>query len=171
MSTQSSKTSDEARIRALIEDWADAVRDKDVERVVSYYAQDIVTFDLAPPLEHAGAAALRRSLEAWLSTFRGPVGWEVRDLSITTGDDVAFCHSLNRISGTRTDARRRTCGCARPSACGRLVASGRSRTSIRLCPFTWTVATGRQSTSSRSFVWTRMCSDAWRCVGPACLPS
>jgi ketosteroid isomerase-like protein len=27
----------------------------------------------------------------------------MRDLSITAGDDVAFCRSLNRISGTRTD--------------------------------------------------------------------
>jgi PhnB protein len=42
-------------------------------------------------------------LTAWFRTFRGPVGYEVHDLSITTGDDVAFCRSLNRISGTRTD--------------------------------------------------------------------
>jgi ketosteroid isomerase-like protein len=27
-------------------------------------------------------------------------------LSITSGDDVAFCHSLNRIHGTRTDGER-----------------------------------------------------------------
>ena len=27
----------------------------------------------------------------------------MRDLSITTGEDVAFCHYLYRVSGTRTD--------------------------------------------------------------------
>ena len=70
---------------------------------MSHFAADIVTFDLAPPLQSTGADALRQSLEAWFPTFRGPVGYEVRDLSITTGDDVAFCRSLNRISGTRTD--------------------------------------------------------------------
>lgn len=31
------------------------------------------------------------------------MGYELRDLSITRGDDVAFCHSLARISGARTD--------------------------------------------------------------------
>ena len=95
--------SDEGEIRALIDDWARAVRARDVDGVMSHYAADIVAFDLAPPLEYAGADAVRRSLEAWFPTFRGSVGWEIRDLSITIGDDVAFCRSLNRISGTRTD--------------------------------------------------------------------
>jgi ketosteroid isomerase-like protein len=27
-------------------------------------------------------------------------GYEIRDLSLTLGDDVAFGHSLNRVSGT-----------------------------------------------------------------------
>jgi ketosteroid isomerase-like protein len=38
-------------------------------------------------------------------TFEGPIGFEIRDLAITTGDDVAFSHSLNRISGKRTDGQ------------------------------------------------------------------
>lgn len=93
----------EAEIRALIDDWTRAIRARDVDGVVSHYAADIVAFDLAPPLQYTGADALRASLEAWFTTFRGPVGLETRDLSVTTGEDVAFCRSLNRISGTRTD--------------------------------------------------------------------
>ena len=95
--------SNEGEIRALIDDWAMAVRAKDVDAVTSHYAANIVAFDLAPPLEYAGADTLRRSLETWFPTFQGPIGYEVRDLSITAGGDVAFCRSLNRISGTRTD--------------------------------------------------------------------
>jgi ketosteroid isomerase-like protein len=30
-------------------------------------------------------------------------GYEVRDFSVTTGDDIAFCHGFVRISGTKTD--------------------------------------------------------------------
>ena len=103
MTTGSSRASDEAQIRGLINDWAESVRAKDVDGIMSHYAADIVTFDLAPPLQYAGADALRKSLEAWFPTFRGAVGYEIRELSITTGDEVAFCRSLNRISGTRTD--------------------------------------------------------------------
>lgn len=39
-------------------------------------------------------------------SFRGPVGSEIRELSISTGDDVAFSHCLNRISGTRTNGEK-----------------------------------------------------------------
>jgi PhnB protein len=103
MTTESSRAHTEAQIRAVIDDWAKAVRAKDVDRVMSHYAADIVTFDLAPPLQCTGADALKQSLEEWFPTFSGPVGYEIRELSITTGDEVAFCRSLNRISGTRTD--------------------------------------------------------------------
>ncbi len=30
----------------------------------------------------------------------GPVGYEIADLSITVGEDMAFTHSFNRISAT-----------------------------------------------------------------------
>ncbi|MGH6693391.1 MAG: YybH family protein, partial [Gammaproteobacteria bacterium] len=96
-----SKANDEAQIRALIDDWAKALRAKDVEGVLAHVAADIVTFDLAPPLTSTGADA--KGLQAWFSTWRGPLGYDIRDLSITAGDDVAFCRSLNRISGARTD--------------------------------------------------------------------
>ena len=29
-----------------------------------------------------------------------PLGYEIRDLTITVGDEVAFAHSFNRLSGT-----------------------------------------------------------------------
>jgi PhnB protein len=103
MTTGNAKADDETQIRRVIEGWAKALRAKDVEGVVSHYTADIVSFDLAPPLQHVGTDALRKGLAAWFPTFRGPVGYEIRDLAITTGDDVAFCRSLNRISGTRTD--------------------------------------------------------------------
>jgi ketosteroid isomerase-like protein len=50
-----------------------------------------------------GADALRTSLAAWFPTFRGPVGCKIRDLDVTAGEDLAFCRSLNRISGTTMD--------------------------------------------------------------------
>ena len=103
MTPGNSRRDDEAKVRAVIDDWAKAIAAKDIDAVMSHYAADIVTFDLAPPLQTTGADALKKSLEAWFPTFRGPIGYEIRDLCITTGDDVAFCRSLNRISGARTD--------------------------------------------------------------------
>ena len=103
MTALSGKTNSEAEIRHLIDGWVKAVRAKDAKAAIAAYAPDVVSFDLAPPLEYRGAAANRQSLEEWFPTFRGPVGYEIRDLTITAGEEVAFAHSLNRISGARTD--------------------------------------------------------------------
>jgi PhnB protein len=103
MTVKNSKASNQAEIRRLLDDWAEALRVKDVDGVMSHYATDIVGFDLAPPLEYRGADEYRKNLDAWFPTFRGPIGYELRGLNIAASEDVAFCHSFNRITGTRTD--------------------------------------------------------------------
>jgi ketosteroid isomerase-like protein len=101
MASVDSRARDEAQIRERLDDWARAVRAKDLQGVMAHYTADMLSFDLAPPLQYR-ADAYRRGLEEWFPTFQGPIGYEIRELSITTGDDVAFSHSLNRISGART---------------------------------------------------------------------
>jgi ketosteroid isomerase-like protein len=95
-------TTEEAEIRRRIESWTNALRAKDVDALMSHYVEDILVFDLAPPLQYKGFAAYRQNWSDWFPSFQGPVGYEIRELDITTAGDVAFCHSLNRISGTRT---------------------------------------------------------------------
>ena len=92
----------ESQIRRRIDSWAQALRAKDLERVLAHYSPDALAFDLDPPLQHR-RDALRHSLAQWFPTFAGPIGYEIRDLAITAGDDVAFAHSLNHITGRRTD--------------------------------------------------------------------
>ncbi|RPI29753.1 MAG: DUF4440 domain-containing protein [Acidobacteria bacterium] len=103
MPTKTDTKGHEAQIRELIDDWADALRAKDVDRLMSHYSANIVSFDLAPPLQYQGADSLRKSLQTWFSTFRGPVGFEIRGLDITADEAVAFSRSLNRITGSRTN--------------------------------------------------------------------
>lgn len=103
MTTQNSIAIDEAQIRALIEDRVKAVRAKDINGVMSNHAPDILSFDVVNPLQYTGSNTVRERAEEWFSWYQGPIGYEVRDLSITTGDDVAFCHYLYRVSGTTTE--------------------------------------------------------------------
>ena len=101
MKTGSSKSSDEAQIRRRIEDWAKALRAKDLEGVMSHYAPDFLAFDLAPPLQHR-RDAVAKGLAEWFATWDGPIGYQIRDLAVTARDEVAFSHSLNRLTGKRT---------------------------------------------------------------------
>jgi ketosteroid isomerase-like protein len=93
---------DEARIRAQIEVFANAFRVKDIDAIMSVFATDVVSFDIVPPLACRGAAAFRQHWEKTFAHYSGPTAYEIHDLSVTIGDDVAFTHSLNWKSGTLT---------------------------------------------------------------------
>jgi len=99
---ENSGTSAEVQIRALIDQRIEAVRGKNVDRALASIAPDVLMFDVVNPLQAHGSDASRQRTEAWFSSFQGPIGVEMRDLSIATGGDVAFSHSLNRYSGTQT---------------------------------------------------------------------
>jgi ketosteroid isomerase-like protein len=90
---------DEAEIRKIIEDRMNAVRKKDVNRATECVAPNILLFDVVNPLQYSGSDVLRKRAEQWFSSFDGPIGFEVRELNIVAGDNVAFSHSLNRVSG------------------------------------------------------------------------
>jgi uncharacterized protein (TIGR02246 family) len=102
MTTQNSPASDAVQIRQLIEQWTQALHAKDINTLMSYYAPDILTFDILPPLQYQGVDAYRKNFEAWFAAVHGPIEYETRDLRITTGSEVAFCHSLNRVRSTMT---------------------------------------------------------------------
>jgi uncharacterized protein (TIGR02246 family) len=105
MRTADGKAMDEDQIRQLIDDRATAVRAKNINGAMSNIAPDVLSFDVVNPLQHLGSDAIRKRAEEWFASFQGPIGYEMRDLSIAVGDDVAFSHSLNRVSATRTDGK------------------------------------------------------------------
>jgi uncharacterized protein (TIGR02246 family) len=90
---------DEVDIRQRIEAGVAAIRAKDLEGVMALYAPDVVSFDVGSPLRSVGAEAKRRAWMEVFAMYQRPPGYEVRDLTIIVGDDVAFGHSVNRISG------------------------------------------------------------------------
>ena len=102
MTVEANKNNDEAAIRRLLDEGIRSLRDKNIEGVMALYAPEVVSFDIVPPLQYKGAEAFRKRWEEVFSSFSGPIGYELHDLSITVGEDVAFSHSLNRISGTMT---------------------------------------------------------------------
>ncbi|MDW6065674.1 nuclear transport factor 2 family protein [Streptomyces sp. FXJ1.4098] len=90
---------DEAKIRQQIDSIVEGIRAKDLEGLKQLYAADVVSFDVEPPLQHVGVEA---KLKNWARafTFFQDVRYEVRDLAVTVGGDVAFGHCFGRLSGT-----------------------------------------------------------------------
>ena len=106
MSIEEDKTKNEAAIRDLIEGFVKAFRHKDMNGVMSVFAPEVVSFDLGPPLQHGGGETFITRWQELFESYQGLIDYEVHDLSITAGDDVAYSHSLNRAGGTLKNGRK-----------------------------------------------------------------
>lgn len=100
------RAADEADIRRRLDQALQAIRAMDLEGVKPLFAPELVSFDIVPPLRHVGAPAKWKNWADVFAIYRPPLSYEVRDLTLTVGDDVAFGRSLNRISGTLTSGAR-----------------------------------------------------------------
>jgi uncharacterized protein (TIGR02246 family) len=90
-------TDDERQIRALLERWAEAVHSGDLDRVLADHASDIVMFDVPPPKEGVrGIDAYRDTWPPFFEWQRQGAVFDLVDLDVTAGDDVAFAHALLR---------------------------------------------------------------------------
>ena len=105
MTTEKNRSTDEDHIRELIELRVKAIHAKDIDSLMSGHAPDVLAFDALNPLQYAGSDKVRERAEQWFSWYQGQIGYEIRDLSITASDTVAFCHYLYRVSGSMTNGR------------------------------------------------------------------
>ncbi len=88
---------DEQVIRELITRWADAVHTGDLDTVLADHDQDIVMFDVPPPYDGVrGMAAYRDAWPPFFEWQRQGATFEIVELDVTAGDDVAFAHALLR---------------------------------------------------------------------------
>ena len=93
-------------IRGLMAERAQAARDKNIERIMQDYDDDVVAFEFGAPLAQRGKEALRHECEQGYAEFPGAVEYEERDVHVTAKGDLGFSHSLEHIAGTRRDGTR-----------------------------------------------------------------
>ncbi len=96
-------TTTEDQIRTMLDERVKAIHNRDAQALTSVCAPDIVSFDALPPLQRLGAEAVRARAAEWLGWYDGPVGYDIRDLRITAGEDTAFASYLYRVTGTMTN--------------------------------------------------------------------
>jgi ketosteroid isomerase-like protein len=90
----------EALIRQRVEDYAKAISAKDIDSVTSFFAPNLVSFDLAiKTLRYVGADNKRREWQKAFAAYRA-IAYEVRDLNVTTHGELAFVHGVNHLNGT-----------------------------------------------------------------------
>ncbi|MCU1700910.1 MAG: hypothetical protein JWR34_6973 [Mycobacterium sp.] len=89
--------SDDDEIRDLITGWIASVRSCDLEGVLARHDPDIVMFDVPPPFR--GVRGIDEYRDSWGQFFewldQGAV-FELVDLDVVAGTDVAFAYALLR---------------------------------------------------------------------------
>src|SRR6266545_231393 len=120
---------DESHIRALIESWARAVHQGDMDGVLADHADDIVMFDVPPPSDGVrGIVAYRETWPPFFTWQEQGASFEIVSLDVTAGADVAFAYALPRGGATKRPSNcwwSGIAGSSTPTATG---CSARSRT-------------------------------------------
>jgi uncharacterized protein (TIGR02246 family) len=93
--TQRGETA-ESQIRALIEAWAAAVRRHDYPGVLAHHEPDIVMFDVPPPLQSRGMDEYRKTWDLFFRYHTPGQTFDIEELAITAGEDVAFAVAIMR---------------------------------------------------------------------------
>jgi uncharacterized protein (TIGR02246 family) len=97
--------STESEVKAIVDRQAEAMRMKDLDRLMSLYSPDVVYFDVVPPLQYVGAAALRDRFHGWFESYQGPLEMDVCDVRVLAGADLAVIFWLSRVRGTLKSGR------------------------------------------------------------------
>jgi len=103
MNASAPQASEDA-IRHLMDEWSVALRARDVDRLLSFYAPGAVFFDAIGPLQ-MDAGTFRKNWNEFFQWFPGPVNVETRNLKIASGESAAFAALLVRLVGTTAEGK------------------------------------------------------------------
>lgn len=95
----------ENEVRAILESWAKSTKESRNDDILKNHSEDLVIFDVLPPMKYESAAAYRRSWEDWHPETEAGAIFDLENLSITAGADIAFAHSFINCGGTLPDGK------------------------------------------------------------------
>jgi ketosteroid isomerase-like protein len=99
MSATGIGTKDEGAIRELIEKWSKAVRNKNLDGILANHSPDILMFDVPPPIQSKGIDAYIKTWDLFFDWSPDKPIFEIQEMNITAGNDVAFVTALMRCAG------------------------------------------------------------------------
>ena len=94
-------------VTALLDRYQQAINRKDAAATVECYAEDVMAYDLAPPLaQEAEIVRDPRNAQQWFDTWEGPLELAERDTVFRVEGDVAYVYALRQMRGTKTDGEK-----------------------------------------------------------------
>ncbi len=79
----------ETDVRDLIENWAKAVRIRDINSILGFHSEHLVMFDVPEPFQSDGLEAYRKTWEVFFQ-FTKPGVFNILELNVIAGNKVSF---------------------------------------------------------------------------------
>jgi len=95
------------QVRARIEEWLDAVRAGDLDRLTRHYAPEAIVFDAVTNLQFRGGEDCRQHWAGRVSGGSDPVALELHALRIDADGALSLSHCLIRCSASDPSGRER----------------------------------------------------------------
>lgn len=111
---------DAAAIGAVLENWAEAARARDVPNIMSFYAPDVVAFDAIGALQFKGRDAYGAHWEACMQHCPGEMIFKLHEMDVTASGDLAFARFLC-YCGTMDAEGKEEAGWMRGTSCLRRI--------------------------------------------------
>ena len=94
------KSYPEDEVHQTLENFAIAVSEGDVDQIMSFYSEDIIAYDMMPPLEFVGKDNYQKSWqECFSKRFKFPIEFNYEKQKIYIEGDVCFTHALVHMAG------------------------------------------------------------------------
>jgi len=87
----------ETQIRQLVENWAAAVRNKNIVKILEHHSEDIVMYDVPEPFQSDGIDTYRKTWDLFF-TFTKQGVFDIQELKIFADENVAFCFASMKCS-------------------------------------------------------------------------
>jgi len=93
----SPKSTNEDQVRELVENWAQAVRNKDIEKILAHHSDNIVMFDVPKPFVSIGMDAYRKTWDTFFALTKLGV-FDIQELDVIADENVAFCFATMKCA-------------------------------------------------------------------------
>jgi ketosteroid isomerase-like protein len=82
----------EIEIRQLVDNWAKAVRNKDIDGILAHHSDNFVMYDVPEPFQSVGIEAYRKTWDLFFK-YTKPGVFDIHEINIIVDDKVGFVYA------------------------------------------------------------------------------
>ena len=101
------QTDVQSQILRLDAEWSRAAQNRDVDRVVSFWAADAIVFPPGSPAV-AGSSAIREFVAKSFQTPGFSISWKATTVAVSRSGDMAYTTGTNRVTFSAPDGKQVT---------------------------------------------------------------